>query len=90
MLDVKYSSRFKKDFKTCTKRGYDLRKLQTVIDTLRIPSPLPDGNRDHQLTGNYKACRECHISPDWLLIYCYDGDMLVLYRTGTHADLFGM
>ncbi len=53
MLDVRYSSRFKKDFKTCTKRGYNLRKLQTVIDTLRIPSPLPDGNRDHQLTGNH-------------------------------------
>ena len=90
MLDVRYSSRFKKDFKTCTKRGYNLRKLQTVINTLRIPSPLPDGNRDHQLTGNHKASRECHISPDWLLIYCYDGDVLVLYRTGTHADLFGM
>ena len=80
----------KKDFKTCTKRGYDLRKLQTVINTLRIPSLLPDGNRDHQLTGDHKAYRECHISPDWLLIYCYDGDVLVLYRTGTHADLFGM
>ena len=88
MLDVKYSSRFKKDFKTCTKRGYDLRKLQTVINTLRIPSLLPDGNRDHQLTGDHKAYRECHISSDWLLIY--DGDVLVLYRTGTHADLFGM
>ena len=54
MLDVRYSSRFKKDFKTCKKRGYDLRKLQTVINTLRIPSPLPDGNRDHQLTGIIK------------------------------------
>ncbi len=61
-----------------------------MINTLRIPSPLPDGNRDHQLTGNHKAYRECHISPDWLLIYCYDGDALVLYRTGTHADLFEM
>lgn len=90
MLDVRYSSRFKKDFKTCTKRGYDLLKLQTVINTLRIPSPLPDGNTDHQLAGDYKNYRECHISPDWLLIYCYDGDILVLYRTGTHADLFGM
>ncbi len=90
MLDVRYSSRFKKNFKICTKRGYDLRKLRDVIDTLRIPSPLPDGNRDHQLTGGQKAYRECHIAPDWLLIYCYDGDMLVLYRTGTHADLFGM
>ena len=90
MLDVRYSTNIKKDFKTCTKRGYNLRKLQTVINTLRIPSPLPDGNRDHQLTGNHKAYRECHISPDWLLIYCYDGDALVLYRTGTHADLFEM
>ena len=90
MLDVRYSSRFKKDFKTCTKRGYDLQKLLTVINTLRIPSPLPDGSRDHQLIGDYKNYRECHISPDWLLIYCYDGDILVLYRTGTHADWFGM
>lgn len=90
MLDVRYSSRFKKDFKTCTKRGYDLQKLLTVINTLRIPSPLPDGSRDHQLIGDYKNYRECHISPDWLLIYCYDGDILVLYRTGTHADSFGM
>ena len=90
MLDVRYSSRFKKDFKTCTKRGYDLQKLLTVINTLRIPSPLPDGSRDHQLIGDYKNYRECHISPDWLLIYCYDEDILVLYRTGTHADLFGM
>lgn len=90
MLDVRYSSRFKKDFKICTKRGYDLQKLLTVINTLRIPSPLPDGSRDHQLIGDYKNYRECHISPDWLLIYCYDGDILVLYRTGTHADSFGM
>jgi mRNA interferase YafQ len=90
VLDVRYSSRFKKDFKTCTKRGYDLQKLLTVINTLRIPSPLPDGSRDHQLTGDHKNYRECHISPDWLLIYCYDEDILVLYRTGTHADLFGM
>ena len=69
MLDVRYSSWFKKDFKTCTKRGYDLQKLLTVINTLRIPSPLPDGNRDHQLAGDHKNYRECHISPDWLLIY---------------------
>ena len=90
MLDVRYSSRFKKDFKACKKRGYDLQKLHKVINTLRIPSPLSDGNRDHQLTGDHKDYRECHISPDWLLIYCYDGDILVLFRTGTHADLFGM
>lgn len=90
MLDVRYSSRFKKDFKACKKRGYDLQKLRAVIDTLRIQSPLPDGNRDHQLTGDHKDYRECHVSPDWLLIYCYDGDVLVLYRTGTHADLFGL
>lgn len=90
MLDVRYSTKFKKDFKVCSKRGYDLKRLQGVIDTLRIPAPLPIGNRDHNLSGNFSRYRECHVGPDWLLVYEYDGDTLVLYRTGTHADLFGL
>ncbi len=90
MLEVRYSNRFKKDFKTCAKRGYDLRKLQTVVDTLRIPAPLSDSNRDHKLTGDYGEYRECHIAPDWLLIYRYDDAALLLARTGTHSDLFGL
>lgn len=89
MLNVRYSSAFKKDFKTCVKRGYKMPLLQTVIDTLRIPAALPEKNKDHQLTGNFSGCRECHIEPDWLLIYKQSDDELQLFRTGTHSDLFG-
>ncbi|MCD7842439.1 MAG: type II toxin-antitoxin system YafQ family toxin [Lachnospiraceae bacterium] len=90
MLDVRYSTKFKKDFKACKKRGYNLDLLQNIIDTLRIPAPLQDSNRDHTLTGNYAGFRECHITPDWLLIYKQTNSELQLSRTGTHADLFGM
>jgi len=89
MLNVRYSSAFKKDFKACVKRGCKMSLLQAVINTLRIPSTLPANNRDHQLTGNYSGYRECHIEPDWLLIYKLAGNELQLYRTGTHTDLFG-
>ncbi len=88
MLDVRYSSQFKKDYKTCIKRKYEMNLLQTVIDTLRIPEALPLKNRDHNLTGNYSGYRECHIAPDWLLVYCVIGNELLLYRTGSHSDLF--
>ena len=90
MLDVRYSSRFKKDFKTCSKRQYKMELLQQVVDILRIPDTLPPKNSDHNLSGNYAGYRECHIAPDWLLIYRQDNNELLLYRTGTHADLFGM
>lgn len=90
MLDVRYSTRFKKDFKACVKRGYKMTLLQQVIDTLRIPDALPVKNRDHNLSGNYSGYRECHIEPDWLLIYKQTDTELRLDRTGTHADLFGM
>lgn len=90
MLDIRYSTRFKKDFKACVKRGYKMTLLQQVIDTLRIPDALPVKNRDHNLSGNYSGYRECHIEPDWLLIYKQTDTELRLDRTGTHADLFGM
>lgn len=90
MLDVRYSTRFKKDFKTCVKRRYNMALLQQVIDMLRIPASLPQKNADHNLSGNYAGCRECHISPDWLLIYRQEGNELLLYRTGTHSDLFDL
>ena len=64
--------------------------LQQVIDTLRIPETLPLKNKDHNLSGNYIGYRECHIEPDWLLIYCYENNELLLHRTGTHSDLFNM
>lgn len=88
MLDVRYSTKFKKDVKLCSKRGYDMSKLQHVIDTLRIPEPLPAKNDDHNLTGNYAGYRECHLEPDWLLIYKQIDNELRLNRTGTHSDLF--
>ena len=65
--------------------------LADVIDTLAEGKPLPEKNRDHQLTGNYNHFRECHIAPDWLLIYRIEENVLVLTltRTGTHSDLLG-
>ena len=90
MLDVRYSTQFKKDFKVCVKRGYKMPLLQRVIDTPRIPATLPAANRNHKLCGNYAEYKECHITPDWLLIYKQTDTELKLDRTGTHADLFGM
>ena len=88
MLDVRYSTHFKKDFKTCVKRHYKMNLLEQVIAILRIPEALPPNNADHNLSGNYTGYRECHIASDWLLIYCYKENDLFLYRTGTHSDLF--
>lgn len=88
MLEISFTTQFRKDYKLCKKRGYDMRLLKELIDTLAIPEPLPERNRDHNLVGNYAQKRECHIQPDWLLIYRVEGNQLVLYRMGTHADLF--
>ncbi len=90
MLDLNTTTRFRKDLKLCIKRGYDINLLQIVIDTLRIPAALPPNNHDHNLTGNHIGERECHIAPDWLLIYRIVNNDLYLIRTGTHADLFGI
>ena len=90
MLDVRYSTKFKKDFKACVKRKCQITLLQQAIDILRIPDTLPAKNKDHSLSGNYSGYRECHIEPDWLLIYKQEGNELLLYRTGTHSDLFGL
>jgi len=80
---------FKKDYKRAGKRGLDLTKLQRVVDLLADGRPLPEANRDHALTGNWAHHRECHIAPDWLLIYQIHENVLVLEltRTGSHADL---
>lgn len=90
MYTVKPSSRFKKDLKVVAKRGYDINLLTNVIKLLAAGSPLPEKNKDHALTGNWVNYRECHITPDWLLIYKVEADILVLTltRTGTHSDLF--
>lgn len=89
MLKVKDSGQFKKDYKKCSKRGLNMNLLKSVVATLAIPAALPQKNQAHNLKGNYKGFSECHIAPDWLLIYRYNGGYLELARTGTHSDLFG-
>lgn len=90
MLTIKYQSAFKRDYKRIKKRGYDIRLLEEVVGLLAQRKTLPERYRDHSLSGNYVGCRECHITPDWLLIYSINESELVLYlmRTGTHSDLF--
>ena len=90
MLTIKYQTTFKKDYKRIKKRGYDIRLLESVIGMLADEKPLPAEYKDHSLSGNYKGCRECHISPDWLLVYEIIEKELILYltRTRTHSDIF--
>lgn len=88
MLIVKPTNRFLRDLKLARKRGLDIDRLETIVDLLQAQKPLPARNRDHTLSGNWEAHRECHIAPDWLLIYTVDDESLILVRTGTHADLF--
>lgn len=85
------TNQFRKDYKQAMKRGLKIELLDDVIRLLAKGEPLPEKNRDHALTGNWVGHRECHIQPDWLLVYRIDNDVLVLTlsRTGTHADLFG-
>ena len=89
-FNIVVSTRFKKDLKSIIKRGYNVQLLNNVIDLLANGQTLPEKNHDHALIGNFFGCRECHITPDWLLIYEIDGVDLILYltRTGTHSDLF--
>jgi mRNA interferase YafQ len=89
MLDLNATATFKRDRRRCVKRGYDMSLLTAVVDTLLIPAPLPTANKDHTLSGNWDQYQECHIQPNWLLIYRVEGNSLMLYRTGTHSDLFG-
>ena len=89
--DVKFTSRFKKDYRLARTRGLDISALDQIVETLANGQTLPDECHDHPLIGNYGGCRECHITPDWLLIYKIFESVLVLElsRTGTHSDLFG-
>lgn len=90
MYRIRPSIKFQKDLKKMQKRGYDISLLKNVLNMLAHGESLPQKYRDHTLSGNYKGCRECHITLDWLLIYEIDGNELFLYltRTGTHSDLF--
>jgi len=88
MLNPVRSSQFKKDLKKAKRQGKDLNLLQSVIITLANEETLEERFRDHDLTGNWRGYRECHINPDWLLIYKADGDELKLARLGSHSELF--
>jgi len=91
-MNVRWRSQFKKDYKRMMKQGKDISRLDCVINELSIPNPLSVKYRDHYLKGDYANYKECHIEPDWLLIYGYetlddDEQQLLLVRTGSHSDL---
>lgn len=88
--EIRYTSRFKKEYRLMARRGVKMGLLHDVIELLRQGQPLPERYHDHPLTGEFVGHRECHIRPDWLLVYFVRTDVLVLTltRTGTHADLF--
>ncbi|WP_314837839.1 type II toxin-antitoxin system YafQ family toxin [Solobacterium moorei] len=90
MYRIRPSVKFQRDLKRIQKRGYDITLLKDVLNLLVNGEILPIKYKDHNLSGNFKGCRECHITPDWLLIYEISDDELILYltRTGTHSDLF--
>lgn len=90
MYEVKFTTTFKKSYKLMKKRGLDISLLDNVVDKLRKGIPLEEKYRDHALSGNYEGFRECHIKPDWLLIYLIENDILTLTLvfTGSHSDLF--
>lgn len=88
--NIRPTTKFQKDLKRVQRRGYDISLLTEIIKKLADGEPLPERNKDHFLSGDYIGCRECHITPDWLLIYEISDNALILYltRTGTHSDLF--
>ncbi|VTS13299.1 mRNA interferase YafQ [Enterococcus casseliflavus] len=90
MLEIFYTSQFKKDYKKAKKQRRDLDQLKKVIVMLQNQQILPEKYRDHKLTGDYVGFKECHISPDWLLVYRIDNDRLILTlaRLGSHSELF--
>lgn len=90
MLEIVMSNRFKRDLKLAARRGYNFELLNEIVNKLARRELLPEKNKDHALSGDYAGCRECHIAPDWLLVYQTEDKELILYlmRTGTHSDLF--
>lgn len=90
MLKVEYTTRFKRDLKLAKKRKNDMASLQEIMNHIEHEKPLSARLRDHPLTGNWKAHRELHIEPDWLLIYKLipEEKAVIFVRTGTHSDLF--
>ena len=90
MYSIEYTGSFKRDYKLALKRGYKEPLIQNIIILLADGTQLPAKNKPHKLTGDYKDCWECHIQPDWLLIWQINinTNTLILIRTGTHSDLF--
>ncbi len=88
MRQPAYTTQFTKDLKRARKRGQDLGKLKSVMSDLIEERPLAPRYRDHVLVGGYKGRRECHVEPDWLLIYKLEGETIIFERTGAHSDLF--
>ena len=90
--EIRFTNQFKKDIKLAKKQGKSIEKLFEVVDILANGEALAPKYRDHDLSGDYAGCRECHIEPDWLLIYSKEEDgsikILTLIRTGSHSDLF--
>ncbi len=88
--DIVWTTKFKKDYKLAIKRNLNIKLLDDIIRALSRGEILPERNKDHELTGEWTGHRECHIQPDWLLIYRIEDDVLVLTlsRSGTHSDLF--
>lgn len=90
MLRLKTTTKFNKDLKLIKKRGYNIKKLEKVVNKLLNQEILEEKYKDHKLIGDYEDYRECHIEPDWLLVYYIENDILTLTlsRTGTHSNLF--
>lgn len=88
MRKPSFTRQFEKDLKRMEKRGKELQKLKEVMNLLIEEEPLAERYRDHPLIGNYKGRRECHLEPNWLLIYKLAGETIIFERTGTHSDLF--
>jgi mRNA interferase YafQ len=88
MLIPEYTSRFKKDLKIIKKRNLDLEQLKDLIRQLCNEEKLSEKYKQHKLSGNWSGCKECHIQPDWILIYQISNGLIVFERTGTHSDLF--
>ena len=87
-MNLIYTSQFKKDFKRVSSQGKDLSKLEIVIETLLNTENLDPKYKDHSLVGKWKNHRDCHLEPDWILIYRLTNDSLILERTGSHSELF--
>jgi len=88
MKELDYTGSFKRDLKRITKRGYDLTRLSSITLQLQNSTTLAAAHRPHALKGQWKGYLECHVAPDWLLIYKSNADSILLVRTGTHADIF--